>query len=188
MFKRCLWSLSLVLALSTLASCGYQMGSSALFHRYRTITIPYVWGDPYGQFSSELVKQVASRGCLRYVQSCGEIALNVNLFEKIRTPVGFRYEQNDAGSLGKRLVASEDRLVLEASVQLVDTHTGQVIRGPLCFSAFVDYDFEPESTPQNLTEFSLGQVDYRDAGEAVAKIALYRKLAIQIADYLNQAF
>ncbi|MDR3624022.1 MAG: LPS assembly lipoprotein LptE [Chlamydiales bacterium] len=168
-------------------SCGYRLGSSSCLDTNKTIMIPYVRGDLDGTFTQELIKQVSRTTELRYVSSCADYILCVTFVDRKEDAIGYRYERTYENQLGKRLVASEERVTLIAKVELMDFRTKKVIAGPFCIADSINYDFAPETSPQNDTTFSLGQLDFKPAAVDAARAPLHRSLAKKIVDYLVYA-
>jgi hypothetical protein len=153
-----------------------------------TISIPFACGDNSGFFTQELIKAVACYSNFDYSSSSAQYLLDVKLDCIKSEPIGFRYEQNYEGILGKRLVASEEQLTLKAEVTLKKCRNHQVVIPTFCVLETIEFDFEPETSPQNQTSYSMGQLDFLNAAEDAAKIPLYRNISKKIVDYLNAAF
>jgi hypothetical protein len=177
-----------LVSLSLLTSCGYKMGTSDCITSCSTVSVPYACGDYSGFFTQELIRAISIGSNLIYTSNCAKYKLEVSI-DCIKTePIGFRYEQFYNGVIGKRLVASEEQLTLKANVSLKKCGTNQLVIPSFCVQETIEFDFEPETSPQNQTSYSLGQLDFENAAEDAAKIPLYRKLSKKIVDYLNAAF
>lgn len=177
-----------------LVSCGYRPGLGPVQARRHSIAVPYVCGDCDGLFTAEVVRQIAISGAFYYSDSCADFVLKVKLLERDDESIGFRYETDQNGNIGRRIVASEDRAELIAEIELVESGSCKAVLGPVCFNACMDYDFAPETSAdtfgppadlQTITRFSLGQLDYREAAADAVRVPLYRQLAKQIVDYLS---
>lgn len=164
------------------------MGYSSCLPDGATINIPYACGDSSGFFTQELIKAVATSSNLRYSSDCASYVLEVTLDCIKSEPIGFRYEQTYEGVIGKRLVSSEQQLTMKANVSVKKCRSGQVVIPKFCVMETIEFDFEPETSPQNQTSFSMGQLDFENAANDAAKIPLYEKLSKKIVDYLNAAF
>lgn len=176
------------LFLLLLVGCSYHAGSGPIVSNYATVSIPYAEGDRDGSFTSQLVERFCSASPLSYLSSGGNLLLKVNLKDSRVESVGFRYAINESDERVKTIVSSEDRLSMLAEVSLIDSATCQTLLGPLYFTASVDYDFQPESSDVDLTQFSLGQVDFRGAARDAAHVPLYDQLAKKIVNYINAAW
>lgn len=146
-----------------------------------SINVPYVCGDVDGSFTSVVIKQLALNG-LAYSSDCPDYILQISLTHNQKA-IGYRYEENFSETIGKRLVASEERLILCATYTLLD-RSGHKVLGPCNVSEFLNYDFQPETSPQNQTRFSLGQLDFLRPATDAAKAPLQRLLAKKIADHI----
>ncbi len=166
-------------------SCGYHLGSGATLTPCKTISIPYVKNDIEGQFTDLLIQQISINGVARYVSSQGQYCLKVCLESENDTSVGYRYADNSTGLI-HRVVASENRISIVAHVTLVDGRTGCTVLGPVDIPADLCYDFEPESDLQTSTQFSAGQLNAKPLATNAARIALYRRLAQKIAEFLER--
>lgn len=170
-----------------LSSCGYRLGTSSYLDAHKSIMVPYVKGDLDGTFTEELIREITRTTDLRYTSTCGDYVLCAQLLDRKEEAIGYRYETTFENIQGKRLVASEERVSLTARVELIDARTKKVIIGPLCISDSVNYDFAPETSPQNDTGFSLGQLDFKPAALDTARAPLHRGLAKKIVAYLANA-
>jgi len=169
-----------------LTSCGYHMGANPNLVACRTFSVPYVCGDKDGLFTQELVRQLSLSG-VEYVSCHPDYILNVSLVRRAAT-IGYRRERTYEDDLGKRLVATEERGTYCATFSVVRARCGSIVMGPCTVSESMDYDFQPETSPQNQTRASLGQLDFLKAAGDGAKTPLNRLLAKKIADYVLNAF
>lgn len=178
-------SLLLLSCLVLLTGCGYRLGDSSLLSRcYSSISIPYVDGDQDGRFTSILVEEVISSGRWRYCNCGGELTLHVRIVRCGRENIGFQFDRNAANQKTRRIVPNEGRFFLVVEVKVIETATGCVLLGPTCMQSYVDYDFDPLSTENQLAVFSLGQYTAIDEAEDTARIPLYRQLARKVVDFL----
>lgn len=167
-----------------LTSCGYRMGNNSCLTSCKTIAVPYVCGDFDGLFTSELIKQLSLNG-LTYTSCLSDYTLEVTLSRKDEA-IGYRFERTFEDQLGKRLVATEERVTLCATFTLLD-RCGRKIMGPCMVSDFLDFDFQPETSPQNQTRSSLGQLDFLKAASDAARVPVQRLLAKKLVDFLINA-
>lgn len=170
-----------------LTSCGYRLGPASALDTNRSIMVPYVKGDLDGTFTQELIREVCRTTELRYSSCGGDMILCASLIDRREEPIGYRYERNYEDQVGKRLVTSEERVTLTAEVKIIDARTQKVVVGPYCISERINYDFAPETSPQNETRPSLGQLDFRPAALNAARVPLHRSLAKKIVDFLINA-
>ncbi len=82
-----------VLSLMVLSSCGYHSGQGEITSGYSTISIPYIAGDEYGDFTASLAKEIAVTGPLRYVRCNGDLTLKVSVIDYDYDNIGFRYDR-----------------------------------------------------------------------------------------------
>lgn len=175
-----------VLAMMSLASCGYHVGHGGKIpSEGKTVCVPYIRGDLTGHATTALVHQLSTQGTLRYTKEGGDLLLKVELVDERTEHVGFRYQRDKTGALEDEVVAAEDRLSVLAKVWLLDNSTDQILLGPELISASVDYDYQTDPIRSNLTQFSAGQFDVFETAEDVALHALYDRLAQKIARYIS---
>lgn len=178
----------LLITVLFLSSCGYRVGLGDHLSHNATVSVPYVCEDQTGFFTAELIHALEVDSYLRYSSCNADYELGVSLGCINVELIGFRYEQTYEGVLGKRLVASEAQMAISATVTLKKAGSHCLIVGPFCVSEVISLDYEPETSPQNLAPFSMGQLDFEGAASDAAKVPLYRKLAKKIVDYLNASF
>lgn len=173
-----------ILLCCLLTGCQYHFGYGDLPERYNTITIPYVQGDNEGQLTAEVIKSISTSGAFRYVPYGGELTLLIQLVEVDDENIGFRYYRNKQGCLKNWLIPTETRLSGIAEVTVLDSSTNQILLGPTCVKASVDFDHDYYSSRNAINIFSLGQLSDIDAGQEAAMDPLNRRLAEKITDYI----
>lgn len=176
--------LLLVLISLLVGGCHYHSCLDETAVSHKVLSIPYAKGDNDGSFTAILYAKMAKKGLFRLARSGGDLQLIVVLQPPTTETVGFRYETNPDGVLGQRLVSSEEELRIEATMELVDLRTCMRIVGPLCVKEELRFDFAPDTSPQNDTTFSVGQLDFEPAAKDAAMEPLYNKLAQQIAELI----
>ena len=165
-------------------SCCYQSGLKETKIPKKTICIPYATGDGDGTFTAILYEKIAKKGLFRVSRSGGDLKLIVHLENPSTESVGFRYETNLDGVMGKRLVASEEEARIMARIELVDMRSCRIIWGPICIKEEVRFDFAPDTSPQTDITFSVGQVDFEPAAKDDVTEPLYNRLADKISELL----
>lgn len=168
----------------TLKSCQYQFGRGELAARYTTIAIPYAEGDKEGGLTAEVIRRMSETGALRYVSSAGDLTLTMKLIELRDENIGFRYDRKKQGELKKTIIPTESRLSVVAEVSVIETCSGQVIRGPTRIKTSVDFDHDYYSSYRGINVFSLGQLNDYDAAHDAVMYPLNRHLAERIVDYV----
>lgn len=176
-----------LLFLLLLTSCGYRYTSQE--DSVRTISIPYILGDPDALLNNELVYQLSSSGEFSCLLSGGDFILQVVLLSDTKERIGFRYDRdNPSGSLEKNLLGVEDCRSIVAMVSLVERTSGKVILEPSEVRASVDYDYTDPGSPRDLLfaksepimPFSLGQLDSHEGAHDDAARPLFRQLSQKI--------
>jgi hypothetical protein len=166
------------------SSCGYQSGSSLLIKKYKTISIPYVEGDREGHLTAEVAKQIASLGNLKYQADAGDLWLKIETVSSQRKAIGFRHTRDIDGNLTKNISPTEDRLLQEVVISVIESESGQVILGPATIKATIDYDYEASVYKKPVLHESLGQLDQPLEAATLAHYPLYRELAKRIAYFV----
>jgi len=172
------------LLLFTLTSCGYRCGTGALAERYQTIMVPYAKGDKMGMLTKALIEKVCTQSMLTYVNSGGDLQLNVCITSPKSQNIGYRYAPKNP----KVVVANEGRLIQEATVTLVDCKNHCTVLGPFTITTTFDFDFNPDTSTINEHAFSLGQLEMNNLAKDVATPPLYNLLAEKIVDYVNNSW
>lgn len=171
-------------AVLVLASCGYRIQAGDRVDVSRGINVPFVFGDIDGQLTQELVKELATRGCLIDQRDCCNLLLSVKLIEIRDENIGFRYDRKKREKLTHSIVPVETRVFAKAQVSVEDLTRSCTLLGPVYIEAWYDYDNDYYYSQNGVNVFSLGQLsDYETAREA-AKRPLYKVLSRKIADYV----
>lgn len=176
--------------LMALCSCGYRSSfSEEEMGETRTISIPYISGDPEALLNNELVYQLSASGRFSCVQSHGDLTLQVTLQSDSEERIGFRYDRdNPSGDLEKNLLGVENRRIVFAQISLIENGSGKVLVGPCEVEASVEYDYTDPGSPRDLLfaekqaimPFSLGQLDSAEGAHDDSARPLYRKLSQKI--------
>ncbi|MBS0627845.1 MAG: hypothetical protein JSS09_06500 [Verrucomicrobia bacterium] len=178
-----------LIALLFCSSCGYHYSSGDEFESSRTISIPYISGDPEGLLNNELAYQLSVSGEFSCVQSGGDLVLQVVLISDTHERIGFRYDRdNPSGALEKNLLGVEDCRSVIAEVSLIESSSGKIILGPSEVRASVDYDYTDPGSPRDLLfaktqpimPFSLGQLDSQEGAYDDAARPLFKQLSQKI--------
>jgi hypothetical protein len=171
-----------------LTSCGYHAGQGELASRYRSITIPYIDGDEYGEFTAILAKEISLSGPLRYDRCNGDLTLYVSVFDYDYDNIGFRYDRKHDGEIEDSIIPTETRVEAIAEVSVIETASGCVLLGPVQIRAYLDFDHDYYYSRGEVNKFSLGQLTDYDAAVDGSFRPLYEVLAHKIADYLYDAW
>jgi hypothetical protein len=188
------WILSALLALS---ACGYRAEGGGSGH-ITTITVPYVQGDPEGELTDQLIKQLSASGRFEVVRHGGCLCLNVAIVDAANDRIGYQYSRDDTKQKRqKNLIATENRRLMTAEVTLVNTVSGEILLGPIPVKAFAEYDYIDSGSLRDLTfvnsqgktkktlTFSLGQLDSIEGAQDDVAVPLYRVLAQSIVDGIS---
>ena len=178
-----------------LSGCGYRFEGSENSETVMTISVPYVKGDLEGLFNAELSRALSSSGQFECVQNGGMLLLESSILSDGDSRIGYRYDRNPTtGKLRDNIVGTENRRTVSVVVTLKDAYTQDVLIGPLVVSASADYDyvdsnsvrdlvfFEPNSMPQKVLDFSLGQLDSVEGAHDDTSSLIYAILAQKIVD------
>jgi hypothetical protein len=164
-------------------SCGYQFEYQDV---KKTIDVPFIAGDPQGEFTTKLIYLLNASGHYRTGGSNSRYCLSVSIIGNKEQNVGFRYDRNNNGQLLNTVIPAESRWSLLVEVELYDRYLGQKILGPSRISTSYDFDHDWYTTFDEINVYSLGQItDYFDAKDQV-QTPLYEKLAQKIVDLLIQ--
>ncbi|SCA63477.1 Uncharacterized protein SCG7109_AP_00120 [Chlamydiales bacterium SCGC AG-110-M15] len=183
MFKTLTISLFLCISL-LLSSCGYKTGYGKLSDKYQTITIPFVDGDKSGFLTAELIKRFSQSGALEYRNASAELELKVVLLDDHEEHVGFQFDRDLNNNVVNRLTPTEGRSKVLAEISVIESSTGKTLLGPEELIAVADFDFDPDISVDNVTEFSLGQLSSSDSARDVAKVTTSEILSRKIVDYI----
>lgn len=178
----------LVMALSCgLSSCGYRYGESSLSSSYQTISIPFVSGDPDGELTAAIVRQLTGVLSLQYRQDCGQLQLNVAIVNFDDENIGYRYSYKKSHKRSHTIVPVESRMHMTVEVTLVDTTSQCVLYEPVRLKAYIDidHDYNYSTWKRGVTQFSLGQLTDADAAFEASRAALNQEIAVKISMYLN---
>lgn len=167
-----------------LTSCGYRFGTGPLPKQYTTISVPFAEGDFDGNFTAEIIQELASCGAFKYQNTGGDLILKVVILDFDDENIGFRYHRSKKGKLTHSIVPAETRLCALTEVTVIDASSGVCVLGPYRLSASVDFDHEYYSSRHGINIFSLGQLSDYDAAYDAAKKPLYTVLAQKIVDFV----
>ncbi len=167
-----------------LFGCQYQFGRGELSQRYATISVPYAEGDQKGELTTDVIKKLSTSGAFRYVSCGGDLILKIKLVEFREENIDFRYDRKKTGRLKKSIIPTETRVTAISEVLLIESGTGQIVRGPTQITASTDFDHTYYTTRDKMNIFSLGQLNDIDAARDAVMHPLNRYLAEQIVDYV----
>lgn len=183
--KRLNWTLLCLLSFCLLSACGYRWGQGSTISSYRTISIPYVKGDWDGQLTAAVIQAIAESGSLKYCSEGGALILKIEIIDTRHEDIGFRYDRKKDGCLRDSIIPDETRAIITVDVSVIEACSGCVVLGPARLFAEMEFDHYYYSNQGKVNVFSLGQfTDYDDARDAV-QTPLNRRLALKIADFLN---
>jgi hypothetical protein len=179
-----LLSLLVLAGWCSLTGCQYQFGRGELSQQYATISIPYIEGDQKGELTTEVTKKLSSSGAFRYVNHNGDLVLKIKLIEWGDENIDFRYDRKKRGELKKSIIPTESRFTVLAEVLIIESVSGQTIRGPTNITAYTEFDHTYYTTRDEINVFSLGQLSDVDSARDAAIHPLNRILAERIVDYV----
>lgn len=190
---------SFFLFLLLLTGCGYRFYQAD--STPKTISVPYIPGDPKGLLVDAVCRSLTFSGEFRPLLSGGELRLHIALVGDQQEKIGYMYDREPVtGKLEKNLLPTEGRRILYASVSLIEDKTGEMVLGPYVVQANGSFDFVEPNTLEDVSfincdgmrettlNFSLGQLDSYAAGVDNVLIPIYRQLADEIVDNLIERF
>lgn len=170
------------------SSCGYRFDQNKL-SEYKTVSIPYVSGDPKGELTACLVENLSTLSSLRYTQNCGDLYLNVKVLDTKFEEIDYtRAVDFLTGQEKKQTEPIEDRLSILVQVSLTETKTGKAVMDPIVLSTSVNYNYDSDFNQTNLVPFSLGQYNFRDEARRYAHKPLYDDISHAIINYINSSW
>lgn len=167
-----------------IAGCQYHFGRGDLSQRYSTISVPYIEGDQRGELTADVIKKLSTSGGFRYVSSGGDLVLKIKIIEFREENISFRYDRKKTGQLKKSIIPTETRMKAIAEVLVIESGSGETIRGPTQITASTEFDHTYYATRDEINIFSLGQLNDLDAARDAVKQPLNRHLAERIVDFI----
>jgi hypothetical protein len=174
----------ILLLLFLCTACGYHFEDETFAPRYSTISVPFVQGDWDGNLTAAIVEQIGRTGCYRYQSSGGALTLQVQILDFDDRNIGFRYDRDRKGHLRHTIIPTETRLTASVEVSLIDAASQTTLLGPVCLTAWVDFDHDYESPLNSVNIFSLGQLNDYDAAYDAVYRPLNRALSQKIVDFI----
>jgi hypothetical protein len=162
------------------ASCGFKAAS---VQEPVTVSVPFCEGDPDGRLTANVIEEIENRGIFCYSQNASRYELKIKILDSKYSNIGYHYAGNPEKR--KNLKANESRIKVLAEVQVVDTVNNKVIIGPAHIAAWCDFDHLSYNIDHHVNSFSLGQLTDVDTTADVTNIPLFRNLAKEIAQYLQ---
>ena len=185
------------LSLVLLFGCGYRFEEVQEQGGTVTISVPYIKGDPEGELNSQIVRALSHTGQFDCVQNGGGLILEASITEESDSRIGFRFDRiPTTGKLRDNIIGTENRRSITAVVSLISAYTHEIIIGPQTITAYADYDYvdsnsirdltftTPQTGPQRVLDFSLGQLDSVSGAHDDSANVIYRILAQKIVDGL----
>lgn len=168
-------------------SCGYRFGQSPLSANYRSLSVPFVAGDPDGELTAAIVRQVCATLPFNYKEEGGELLLLAKIIELDDENIGYRYSYKKKCQRTDFIKPVESRLYMLVEVALVDNCTQQALYAPVRLLATLDIDhtYNYSNWAKGTTQFSLGQLSDADAAFEAARRPLNQIMAEKIVIYLN---
>lgn len=188
MYNNTLKTPIILLILALFFSCNYRYSDSTNPDKKLTVSIPYVQGDYDGTLTSQLVETLQNAGGFQYVNEGGDLLLHVKVLERKSDDIGFRYEPKRYTKGVKKLIPDETRRKILAEVTVINANTQSTLLGPVYILGSCDFDHQNYSQDNDINVFSLGQLADIDTAYDVVSIPLYRNLAQEIAQYLQNHY
>lgn len=176
------------------SSCGYRWANEG----ETAISIPYIQGDRYGIFTSQLIRQINESSKFTFSNFNGDYCLKVSIVEVTYDQIGWRRDfLLDNGVLQDNIRPTEERKNMKVEIRLEQSGSGEPILGPTIISAYVDYDYLDQDALQDLAfvdpatgtttvlQFSLGQLETIESAQEASLIPLFQLLSQKIVNLLN---
>lgn len=176
--------LSFVL-LAFVTSCGYQAGQGNTLDGYCTVSIPCIPGDLRGELAQALIHTISTSSSLTYKRCEGDLCLEISICDQNALPIGYRVDPYSEEPPPKNIIPSEERLTLVALVTLTDRCNNCVLLDREPVSAWVEFDHDYYTSEKSTNLFSLDQLVNLSDAEETARRSLYKELAKQIVNRLN---
>lgn len=165
-------------------SCGYHFGLGELSKNYRTVSVPYVEGDLDGSLTAAIVRELTTSGVFNYCYEGGDLNLIVKVIEFSDENIGFRYDVNKKGKVVDSVIPVETRITAIVEIMVVDSASGDVLRGPVRITAEEEFDHDYYESHSKVNVFSLGQLSDYDAARDAVSAPLYEVIARKVRDYI----
>lgn len=187
---------SLLLIFFLFTSCNYSLGRSSN-NQVINISVPYIEDDYNGQFTNELIKQISYSPKIKYNYIGSDFDLKIKIISKNTSQIGYKYDRDDQNKRRDNLRATEGRLAITASVEVVNNKTNKVKLGPLEVSYDAEFDYVDQDSVSDLfflnsndqkesvLNFSLGQLESIDNAKDASLKPLYEGLSKKIVDAIS---
>ncbi len=190
------WKRFSLLALLSLASCGYRWEPDYPHAKRPSVTVPFVEGDEDGTLTAEVIRTLASSGLVDVISFGGDYDLRVSIAGSSADNIGFREDpQKIDGKVRKSLLACEGRRTMTIQASLFQGD--EIAYGPYEITTEAEYDYVDGDSIQDLTftnpsgqfvtvlPFSLGQLESVESAQEAAGRPLYSRLAQKIVDAIS---
>lgn len=170
----------IIIVLCFLSSgCGYHFISKPNISY--TLYIPYIEGDLNGDLTNILIQKITALGyCISRSESSDFIIQGRVKSDRV-DPIGFQFDPKYKEN--KRVIANENRRTLELEFSILSGKTRDKLLGPYFVKEFIDYDFLDDylcqdniQNQQSYLNFSLGQLDNREAAFSACADPLFHKV------------
>lgn len=166
------------------SGCGYRFVSKPTISS--TFYIPYIEGDLEGNLTHILIQKITALGYPISPSETSDYIIQGRVKSDKVDPIGFQYDPKYKED--KRVIANENRRTLELEFSIFCGKTGVKLLGPYFVKESIDYDFLDdylcESTIENqqpYLNFSLGQLDNREAAFSACADPLFHKVTDKIS-------
>lgn len=146
-----------------------------------TLYIPYIEGDLDGDLTNILIQKITALGYSISPSETSDFIIQCRVKSDRVDPIGFqldpKYREN------KRVIANENRRTLELEFSILSGKTRDKLLGPYFVKESIDYDFlenyfgqDTIQKQQSYLNFSLGQLDNREAAFSASADPLFHKV------------
>lgn len=172
------------------SSCGYHFVTKSSISS--TLSIPYIEGDLDGELTNIVIQKITALGYSILSSENSDFIIQARIKSDRVDPIGFQFDPNCKEN--KRVITNENRRTLLLEFSILSTKTKEKFLGPYFIKESIDYDFQDDYPCQDSTvnqqsylNFSLGQLDNREAAFSASANPLFHKTANRMAETIFSA-
>lgn len=161
------------------SSCGYHFLNKP--NIFPTVFIPYIEGDLDGDLTNIFIQKITALGYFTPVSENSDFIIQAQVKCDRSDPIGFQFDPKYRED--KRVIPNENRRSIEIVFSILSGKTREKLFGPHFIKESIDYDFLDDylcedvvQTQQSYLNFSLGQLDNREAAFSTCANPLFHKI------------
>ncbi|MGL4348250.1 MAG: hypothetical protein ACRCSV_02155 [Chlamydiales bacterium] len=161
------------------SSCRYHFLSKPNISS--TVFIPYIEGDIDGDLTNVFIQKITALGYFTPVSENSDFIIQAQVKSDKSDPIGFQFDPKYKED--KRVIPNENRRSIELVFSILSGKTREKLFGPYFIKESIDYDFLDDylcedtiQTQQSYLNFSLGQLDNREAAFSTCGHPLFHKV------------